>query len=81
MGMTPNQDFQSLVLNLQNWADHVASSCSHMTWRWGRVLSSGHDAACAWAGAMSVAMSRRRLTDGRYGGNLNRLQHYYQRRS
>ena len=52
-----------------------------MTWRWGRAPSTRRP-RCARLGtkpwAAAYVQPSRRPTDGRYGENPNRLQHYYQ---
>ena len=51
-----------------------------MTWKWVRHVSSGHGFARAGPEPWNAAYVQpsRRPTDGRYGENPNRFQHYYQ---
>jgi len=80
--MQPNQSFQQIILNLQQyWAD------------WGCVILQPYDMEVG-AGTFHPATTLRALgpelwnaafvqpsrrpSDGRYGENPNRLQHYYQ---
>ena len=73
--------FQDLILELQKfWANRGCVSGSPTTWKWGRHLPPGHvpqgPGTRAWNAA--YVQPSRRPTDGRYGENPNRLQHYYQ---
>ena len=76
-------DFQSILLSLQRyWASRVRSSFSLMTLRSARALSIPATTLRAlgpdyhWRAA--YVQPSRRPTDGRFGNNPNRLQHYYQ---
>ena len=84
MGNDPQnrQDFQSLILNLQSyWADHGCSILQPYDMEMG--AGTFHPATTLralgpepWSAA--YVQPSRRPTDGRYGENPNRLQHYYQ---
>ena len=84
MGNAPQnrQDFQSLILNLQSyWADHDCVILQPYDMEMG--AGTFHPATTLRAlgpepwNAAYVQPSRR-PTDGRFGENPNRLQHYYQ---
>ena len=73
-------DFQSIILNLQSyWAARGCVILSLMTWKLGQAF---HPATTlrslgqtkVWKTA--YVQPSRRPTDGRYGENPNRLQHY-----
>ena len=84
MGNDPQnrQDFQSLILNLQSyWADHGCVILQPYDMEMG--AGTFHPATTLralgpepWSAA--YVQPSRRPTDGRYGENPNRLQHYYQ---
>ena len=84
MGNDPRdrQDFQSLILNLQSyWADHGCVILQPYDMEMG--AGTFHPATTLralgpepWSAA--YVQPSRRPTDGRYGENPNRLQHYYQ---
>ena len=84
MGNDPQnrQDFQSLILNLQSfWADHGCVILQPYDLEMG--AGTFHPATTLralgpepWSAA--YVQPSRRPTDGRYGENPNRLQHYYQ---
>ncbi len=84
MGNAPQnrQDFQSLILNLQSyWADHDCVILQPYDMEMG--AGTFHPATTLralgpepWSAA--YVQPSRRPTDGRYGENPNRLQHYYQ---
>ena len=84
MGNDPQnrQDFQSLVLNLQSyWADYGCVILQPYDMEMG--AGTFHPATTLrslgpepWSAA--YVQPSRRPTDGRYGENPNRLQHYYQ---
>ena len=84
MGNDPQnrQDFQSLILNLQSyWTDHGCVILQPYDMEMG--AGTFHPATTLralgrepWSAA--YVQPSRRPTDGRYGENPNRLQHYYQ---
>ena len=84
MGNDPRdrQDFQSLILKLQSyWADHGCVILQPYDMEMG--AGTFHPATTLralgpepWSAA--YVQPSRRPTDGRYGENPNRLQHYYQ---
>ena len=84
MGNDPQnrQDFQSLILNLQSyWADHGCVILQPYDMEMG--AGTFHPATTLRAlgpepWSVAYVQPSRRPTDGRYGENPNRLQHYYQ---
>jgi glycyl-tRNA synthetase alpha chain len=75
------RSFQEIILRLQaTGRRRAARSSSPTTWRWARAPSTRRR-RCARSGpawAAAYVQPSRRPTDGRYGENPNRLQHYYQ---
>ena len=70
------------ILNLQRyWADWGCVVLQPYDMEMGAGhISSGDGIARTWPGALNAAYVQpsRRPTDGRYGENPNRFQHYYQ---
>ena len=81
--MQPERSFQGMILALQKyWADYGCAVLQPYDMEVGAVhLPSGDHAACARSASMArglCASPPAVPTDGRYGENPNRLQHYYQ---
>jgi glycyl-tRNA synthetase alpha chain len=77
-----NPAFQEIILRLANLlgGSKGCAICNPMTWKWAPAPFTRPPPALArlppWAAA--YVQPSRRPTDGRYGENPNRLQHYYQ---
>ena len=74
-------NFQDVILQLQKyWAAKVVCWCSPMIWRSVREPFIRQPLRALGPEPWNVAYVQpsRRPTDGRYGENPNRLQHYYQ---
>ena len=80
--MAPKKDFQSLILTLQQfWAAHGCAILQPYDMEVG--AGTFHPATTLRALGrkpwnVAYVQPSRRPTDGRYGDNPNRLQHYYQ---
>jgi len=71
-----------LILALQDyWAARAACCCNLPTWKWAQGPFTPPPSCAPSApslGARPTCSRRAAPTDGRYGENPNRLQHYYQ---